>query len=107
MRQSISNHYYSMFDGIKVDPNSLIIATGSKELIYLAMRVFNGTVILNAPAWGTYSPQVNLANKKCMIIRTTQDSNWKVTPEQLERELGRRNERNNKLLIFNNPGNPS
>ena len=37
----------------------LLVGPGSKELIYLCMVMFRGEVLLPAPAWTTYSPQVS------------------------------------------------
>ena len=43
--QGIAN-FHRHFEGVDIDPSTLVTAPGTKELIYLVMRVFNGPVIL-------------------------------------------------------------
>ena len=100
--------FHRHFEGVEVDPQTLVTAPGTKELIFLTMRVFNGPVILINPGWSTYAPQVNLAGRTLHVVDTTAATQWKVQPETLDNFL-RENcrEEENKLLVLNNPGNPS
>ena len=85
-----------------------MVGTGSKELIFLVMNIFNGDVILVSPGWTTYAPQVRLAKQKCFILQTSMEGQWKVTAENLESFIEKQKDiAKNRLLILNNPGNPS
>ena len=86
-----------------------MVGTGSKELIFLVMNIFNGDVILISPGWTTYAPQVRLAKQKCFILQTSMEGQWKVTAEMLESFINEHSAdiAKNRLLILNNPGNPS
>ena len=46
------------WDSVELEEAGLVVGPGSKELIFLTMAVFRGSVWLCAPAWTTYSPQV-------------------------------------------------
>ena len=100
--------FHRHFEGVEVDPKSLVTAPGTKELIFLTMRVFNGPVILISPGWSTYAPQVNLAGRRLHVVDTTADTQWKVQPQVLDAYLKQNcSQDENKLLVLNNPGNPS
>ncbi len=116
-----------------VEADDFLVAPGSKELIFLIMKLFEGgpcmsehyfsgffsfllpffmmiialtttDVILISPAWTTYAPQVRLAGKTPIILHTTFQDEFKLTAQALE-EAVRGNERP-MLLIMNTPGNP-
>jgi len=40
-------------------------------------------VVLVAPAWVTYHSQVTLTGKKSIVIQTTYEDGWKLTPHSL------------------------
>ena len=63
--------------------------------------------MLVSPGWTTYAPQVNLTGRKPLrIIQTTAATDWKLTPSLLQASMLNTPSSRNKLLIFNNPGNP-
>ncbi|XP_046355560.2 aspartate aminotransferase-like isoform X2 [Haliotis rufescens] len=107
LRQGICN-FHARYDSLgSLDPNNVIVGPGSKELIYLLLNVFNGTVLLLAPSWPTYEPQAVLAGRKPVIISTSSDNNWQLTPELLEQAIESNHVTGNKLLILTNPDNPT
>jgi len=40
-------------------------------------------VVLVAPAWVSYPSQVTLAGKRSIVIQTTYEDGWKLTPHSL------------------------
>ncbi|XP_077865758.1 aspartate aminotransferase-like [Saccoglossus kowalevskii] len=96
--------FHRKLDGLThLKPDNVIIAPGSKELIYLLLAVFNGDVLVLSPTWTTYKPQSQLAHHKAVVIQTTENDDWRVTPENIEKVISE----NNLLLILCNPDNPS
>ena len=64
-------------------------------------------IILISPGWTTYAPQVKLSGKSPIaIIQTSASTDWKITPKMLESTLQSISSSSNKMIIFNNPGNP-
>ncbi|KAL5010391.1 hypothetical protein ScPMuIL_012696 [Solemya velum] len=106
LREEICS-FHERHDGVKFNPENVIVAPGSKELIFLALHVFNGDVIVISPCWTTYKPQVLLANHKPYVIQTSMDTQWKITPHGFEKFLQENELTGNKLLIMNNPDNPT
>jgi len=105
LRQAISQ--WHRHEGLYINSDQIVVGTGSKELIFLVMNIFDGDVILISPGWTTYAPQVRLAKQKCHIIQTSMDDHWKLTPEKLTEFIQGRDISEQKLMILNNPGNPS
>jgi len=92
-------------DDIDLDPDNLIVAPGSKSLIYLVMTVFRGNVWIAAPAWTTYMPQAKLAGHTPRIMNQYEENGWKLTPNDIKN--GIEGVEGPHLLVLTNPGNPS
>jgi len=90
---------------VTLNEDGLVVGPGSKELIYLTMAVFSGTVWLCAPAWTTYNPQARLAGHKAKLLEQPQHQGWKLRAATVEQGL--EGLPGPHLLILTNPGNPS
>ena len=103
LRQAISkyNKYYFRMD---VDPQRIYVGPGTKELIFNLLEVLHGTVILPTPAWLGYLPQIRLLKKNFHMLPAR--SNGKISPNDL-RKLALRLHDKQKILILNNPHNPT
>ena len=100
--------FHREWDSVELEEESLVVGPGSKELIYLCLAVFRGTVLLAAPAWTTYRPQARLAGHEPLLISQQSNNHWKLTARDLEAGLEQVGEREGGcLLILTNPGNPS
>ena len=65
-------------------------------------------IILVSPGWTTYAPQVRLAKQRSFVVNTSMETQWKVTPQALTELVDLNPDMSSyKLLILNNPGNPS
>ena len=60
-------------------------------------------VIIIAPYWVSYYDQIILAEGKPVVVKTTIENDFKVTPEQLEKSITDKT----RLMIFNSPSNPT
>ncbi|NIM25381.1 MAG: aminotransferase class I/II-fold pyridoxal phosphate-dependent enzyme [Nitrosopumilaceae archaeon] len=103
LRETISkyNKYYFQMD---VDPQRIYVGPGTKELIFNLLEVLHGTVILPTPAWLGYLPQIRLLKKNFHMLPAR--SNGKISPNEL-RKLALRLHDKQKILILNNPHNPT
>ena len=93
-------------NGLNYKPSQVVVSTGAKQSIAnLCLVLLNpgDEVILPAPYWVSYSAIVNLAQAKSIIIPSSIDTDFKITPEQLESSINA----NTKLVMFNSPNNPS
>lgn len=92
--------------GLDYDMNQVIVSAGGKHsLINVLLAILNkgDEVILPAPYWVTYSEQVKLADGENVIVPTGIESDFKMTPEQLEAAITDKT----KLLLLCSPSNPT
>lgn len=106
LRSSIAK-FHKHFEDLDIDPENIIVGPGSKELIFLLLQIFNGDVFIISPSWTTYQPQARLSYHKPYIINTTLEKDWKITPSDIEMILKENNVHKNRIIIMNNPDNPS
>ena len=88
------------------EPSQIVVSTGAKQSIAnVCMVLLNpgDEVLLPAPYWVSYSAIATLAQAKSIIIPSSIETNFKITPEQLEAAITP----NTKLIMFNSPNNPS
>lgn len=86
--------------------NQIVVSTGAKQSIAnVAMVLLNpgDEVILPAPYWVSYSAISTLAEANYVEIPTSIDTDFKITPEQLEAAITPKT----KMIFFNSPNNPS
>ncbi len=103
LRESISRYNKNYFR-IDVDSKRIVIGPGTKELIFNLLEILHGTVILPTPAWLGYLPQVRFLKKNYHMLPIS--SNGKISPNKL-RHLALRLHDRQKILILNNPNNPT
>ncbi len=87
-------------------PEQIVVSTGAKQSIANAMQVLlneGDEVILPCPYWVSYSAIATLCGAKSVEIPSTIDTNFKITPAQLEKAITPKT----KLIMFNSPNNPS
>ena len=108
LREAIAN-FHGCFENKKWDPDQIIVAAGSKILLYCIMAAFQeAEVLLPGPSWVSYEPQAKLAGHKYTWILTEYDDAWKLTHKQLEQHCSTRKDKHLPLiLVFNYPSNPT
>jgi len=93
-------------NGISYESSQIVVSTGAKQSIAnVCMVLLNpgDQVLLPAPYWVSYSAIATLAEAESKIIPTSIDTDFKITPEQLENSINSKT----KLVMFNSPNNPS
>ena len=103
LRNAISK-YNKHYFGIDVAPERIYVGPGTKELIFNLLEILHGTVILPTPAWLGYLPQIRFLQKNYHMLPTR--ANKKISPTDLQK-LALRLQDRQKILILNNPNNPT
>lgn len=99
--------FHSEVDGAEWDARRVIIAPGSKLLLFTLMKALpEADILIPAPSWVSYAPQARMAGQRAVCLEASFDTRWQVTPEQLETHCQTEPERL-KVLILNAPGNPT
>jgi len=92
--------------GISYQPEQIVIASGAKHNIYVALRTLindGDEVILPAPYWVTYEEIIKMVGGVPVIISALEKDSFKITRSQLENAITDKT----KLFILNNPSNPT
>ncbi|MFV0476190.1 MAG: pyridoxal phosphate-dependent aminotransferase [Pikeienuella sp.] len=93
-------------NGIDYKPSQITVSTGGKQVLYNAlMATLNpgDEVIIPAPYWVSYPDMVLLAGGEPVAIEAGIETQFKITPAQLEAAITPKT----KWLIFNSPSNPT
>lgn len=93
-------------NGLAYNTDQIVVSTGAKNSIMNAVLSLvnpGDEVIIPRPFWVSYADMVNLAEGKNVFIDTNVESNYKITPKQLEEKITHKT----KLFMFSSPNNPS
>ncbi|MBN1340938.1 MAG: aminotransferase class I/II-fold pyridoxal phosphate-dependent enzyme, partial [Bacteroidales bacterium] len=92
----------------KVDcsPDDIFIGPGSKELIFILQLVYYGDLIIPTPSWVSYSPQARIIGRNVTWVPTSEEDNWRLSPEKLEM-ICRSDPDRPRIVILNYPSNPT
>ncbi len=93
-------------NGLEYTGNQISVATGGKQILFNAlMATLNpgDEVIIPAPYWVSYPDMVLLGGGTPVPVEASIETDFKITPEQLEAAITPRT----KWLIFNSPSNPT
>lgn len=93
-------------NGLDYDVSQIVVSTGAKQsLSNVILTLINpgDEVIIPTPYWVSYSEMVTLAEGKSVFIDTEIESDFKITPEQLEAAITPKT----KLFMFSSPCNPT
>jgi aspartate aminotransferase len=100
------SHKFKRDNNLDYKPSQIIVSTGAKQsIINVVMATVNpgDEVILPAPYWVSYSEMIQLNEGKIVKLETDYQSDFKITPDQLEKAISPKT----KLFLFSNPCNPT
>jgi len=86
--------------------SNIVVSCGAKHTVYNLMQAIideGDEVIVAAPYWVSYTDMAILAGGCPVVIDTTIDAGFKMTPEQLAAVITP----NSRLLVLNSPSNPT
>lgn len=100
--------FHGEVDGIEVAADDVLVAPGSKMLLYAVMAAFEkADVLIPAPAWVSYAPQAQLLAHAALRLPTRCEQGWRVRPEAVDAAIRAKQDPSlPTLMILNHPGNP-
>lgn len=93
-------------NGLEYKPSQIVVSTGAKQSLYNIAQVMlndGDEVILPAPYWVSYVEIVKLSGGVPVEVSTSVETEFKMTPEQLEAAITPKT----KMMWFSSPCNPS
>lgn len=104
LREAVAGFYGREMD-ITVDPSQIIIAPGSKILLFALQMALGADLILPTPSWVSYAPQAHLLQRSVHTISASIDTQYELTIDALDRTIAGVNAP--KVLLLNSPNNPT
>lgn len=105
LRKKMS-HFHEVHNGLKVLPDHILLAPGSKILIFNILMSFKeADVFIAAPSWVSYAPQAKLAGHHMIKLNTSFEERWRIRPETI-RDAAKHKKNKDSIMILNYPGNP-
>lgn len=92
--------------GLSYKPSEIAVASGAKHSLYIALQCLlnpGDEVILPAPYWVSYIEMIRMCGAVPVVIESTHEDDFKITAEKLEAAITDKT----KLMILNNPSNPT
>lgn len=105
LKQAISDKFKS-FNHLDYGTDQIVISNGGKHSltnIFTAILNEGDEVIIPSPFWLSYPEIVKLAGGVPVIVETTAEENFKITPEKLAAACNDKT----KAFILNTPNNPT
>ncbi|MBI4945543.1 MAG: pyridoxal phosphate-dependent aminotransferase [Bacteroidetes bacterium] len=105
LRQAITKKF-KRDNNLDYTPDQIVVSTGAKQSIANVMLCIlnpGDEVLVPAPYWVTYLELVKLAGGIPVVIPTTVENNFKVTPQQIKKAITSKT----KAIIFSSPCNPT
>ena len=105
LRQAVAD-FHSRQLQVDISPDQVIVAPGSKALLFAFQMALAGATILHTPSWVSYEPQSRLFNRPVLRIPASPQDGHKLYPARLQ-QLLRNSPHDQHLLILNSPSNPT
>src|SRR6266699_4897327 len=108
LRQAIAE-YLARKLGLTFSSDQIIVAPGSKPLLYALLQVLEGDLLLPIPSWVSYAPMARLAGRRVIGVQTDPNDRHRLTPQVLAQAMDEacREGANPRILLVNTPSNPT
>ncbi len=93
-------------NNLEYNKNQISVACGAKHSLYnLFQAILNpgDEIIIPAPYWVSYPDMAKLAGAEPVILKTTIDEHFKITPKKLQGAISDKT----RMVVFNSPSNPT
>ncbi len=93
-------------NSLEYKASQIVVSNGAKQSIANALLCLinqGDEVVIPAPYWVSYPQMVKLAEGLPVVINTTVENQFKITPQQLEKAISKKT----KAFLFSSPCNPT
>lgn len=93
-------------NGLSYGPEQIVVSNGAKQaLCNVILSTINpgDEVLIPTPAWVSYTEMVKLAGGKAVLVASTIDEDFKITPERLQSALSPKT----RMVLLCSPSNPT
>ena len=105
LREAVCEYYFKS-QGVRFNPDNILIGPGSKELMFIAQLVMYGELLLASPSWVSYAPQARILGRNVVWLNTKEEDDWLLMPDVVD-DYCKNNKYSQKIIILNYPNNPT
>jgi aspartate aminotransferase len=106
LREAICEASAKRRSGVEYKPSEVVVSVGAKHTLFnLALALYDegDEVLIPAPYWVSYPEQVRLVGATPVIVETTEQEGFRMTPEALRAAVTPKT----KALVLCSPSNPT
>lgn len=93
-------------NGLHYEPSQIVVSSGGKHALYNLLFVLcedGDDVLIPSPYWVSYTEMTKLVGAEPVVLPTTPETGFKITPGQLRNAVTSRT----RVLLLNSPSNPT
>ncbi|MEK6796473.1 MAG: pyridoxal phosphate-dependent aminotransferase [Spirochaetota bacterium] len=105
LKQAVSGYYKKKY-GLSYSVKEIVINAGAKHSLYNIFQAIidpGDEVILPAPYWVSYPPQIEMAGGTVVVVTADDTTDFRVSAAEIEKAITKRT----KALVLNSPSNPT
>ncbi len=109
LRQAVAEYYKDKI-GLDTDKYDVLIAPGSKLILYSLQMAVDGDLLMPVPSWVSYKPQSKMLGRDVIYVPTKlDDGGYHIMADQLRGSIkeAREQGKNPSKIILNYPNNPT
>jgi len=108
--ETVKDYYRPLLGDDYLDQSDVLVAPGSKLILYALQMAIEGDLLMPVPSWVSYEPQAKMLHTNVIKVPTTlDDAGYHIDPEELRAAIqqGRAAGKNPTKIIINAPNNPT
>ncbi len=110
LTDAVREYYRPIYGDEYIEASDIIIAPGSKLILYALQMAIEGDLLMPVPSWVSYDPQAKMLHTDVIKVPTTlDDAGYHINPDDLRKAItdARANGQNPTKIIINAPSNPT
>ncbi len=107
---AVKEYYRPVYGDEYIDNSDVIVAPGSKLILYAVQMAIEGDLLMPVPSWVSYDPQAKMLHTDVIKVPTTRDDGgYHIDPTVLRQTIkqARAEGKNPTKFIINAPSNPT
>lgn len=110
LREVVKSYFIKTHGADYIDGADVIVAPGSKLILYGLQMAIEGDLIMPVPSWVSYAPQAKMLHTNVIHVETKlDDAGYHIDPDHLKDVIksARSAGQNPTKIILNSPNNPT
>jgi aspartate aminotransferase len=105
LRETIAS-YLERSQAVSRTGEDVLVAPGSKQLMFILQLVYYGDLVIPQPSWVSYAPQAAIIGRRVRWVPTREQDDWHLSPDDLE-SICADDPWRPRIFILNYPANPT